>query len=341
MKSINRILTEAVARKAVKEIMDSPERSSRNLVDLALNFAEGQYLRDFLLKVQEVLRDENSPYYRMIIDAFNHIDTERLITFGMNIGFNSVTVGSPKIRKIEQEENFDIPWSVYLDMHAFDGRKDYDNYNKLIKEGAELGIFSWIVNALDKAIDLLELCSYHDDSAFILFVNAAEINEELIEKAHNVNNVMFAVKNSEEADRACLLLRNNSMLYSVYYSYSDEDEEFITSGEYISAVQTLRPVFTIFAPDDKCSDEVKERVYKYIKESRMSQKYITVPIEAVSDTRYIDGKISDDECSAGIDPEGFIFRYPGDHTGCNVFETGLHDALKATLPKNRNDKSNI
>ena len=330
------MLTEAMARKAIKEIMDSPERSSRNLVDMALNFAEGQYLREFLFKVQSVLKDENSPYYRMIIDSMNHIDTEKLINFGMNIGYNSVTIGSPKIREIEQKENFDIPWSLYLDMKNYSDN-NFEKYNKLLKEGRNLGIFSYLIGTEKKVQDVLKLVSKHNDCAFVIFVKSKEITEEFIEKASCIDNIMIAVKASEDADRACLLLRNNKMLYSIYFHYEESDYEHITSGEFIENIETLRPTFTIFAANDGCKEDTSLKIYDYIKKTRLNQSYITIPWDAIYDTRYIDGKISDNICSAAIDANGLLikFRDGVELTELNVFNKGLHDSLKEALPKNK------
>ena len=239
MKSFKRILAESIAIKAINEIKDSPERKSRNLVDLALNFAEGQYFRDFLIKVQKILQDENTPYYRMVIDAMNHINTNKLLTFGMNIGYNSVTIGSPKIRAIEQEENFDIPWSMYLDAKNFSSSL-YKSYSKLFSEALELGIYSWHISVSNNLPDLLKLLNEHDECAFVLFVDPNEISEELILKVADINNVMFAIKYTEGAEDACSLLRNHFMLYSLYFTYSEKDEALITSDEFILSTENLR-----------------------------------------------------------------------------------------------------
>ena len=42
---ISRILIETVIRKALRDVKDSPERSTRNLVDMALHFSSGPFQR--------------------------------------------------------------------------------------------------------------------------------------------------------------------------------------------------------------------------------------------------------------------------------------------------------
>lgn len=44
---VSRILIETIVKKTLKEIKDSPERSVRNLVDMALNCSEGRFQHRF------------------------------------------------------------------------------------------------------------------------------------------------------------------------------------------------------------------------------------------------------------------------------------------------------
>ncbi len=43
----SRVLIETVVRKALVDIKETPERCTRNLVDMALHFCEGRYQRNF------------------------------------------------------------------------------------------------------------------------------------------------------------------------------------------------------------------------------------------------------------------------------------------------------
>ena len=91
------ILIETIVRKAIRDIRDSPKRSTRNLIDMALNFSEGRFQSRFFEPAQSILRDENRAYYRLIPDMAVHVDTEKIIHFGINLGYNSCTAGAKKI----------------------------------------------------------------------------------------------------------------------------------------------------------------------------------------------------------------------------------------------------
>ena len=56
-RDISRVLIETVVRKMLREAKDSPERSIRNLVDMALYFSDGRIQRNFFTVAQEMLRN--------------------------------------------------------------------------------------------------------------------------------------------------------------------------------------------------------------------------------------------------------------------------------------------
>ena len=100
--TMSRILVTSVVRKALNDMKESPERSTRNLVDMALQFSEGRFQQRFFTSAQTMLKNKNSGYYGLIRNTLARVDTERLFTFGMNLGYNSCTVGARKIRENEK-----------------------------------------------------------------------------------------------------------------------------------------------------------------------------------------------------------------------------------------------
>lgn len=77
----------------LKSIKNDPERGARNLVDLAMQFSEGRFQKNFFSAAQTMLQNENSAYYGLIRDIATYTDETRLFTFGMNLGYNGCTVG--------------------------------------------------------------------------------------------------------------------------------------------------------------------------------------------------------------------------------------------------------
>ena len=61
MESVEYQLIETVVRRTLADIQDSPERTIRNLIDMALHFAEeGKFEREFFSIAQHMLEDSRS-----------------------------------------------------------------------------------------------------------------------------------------------------------------------------------------------------------------------------------------------------------------------------------------
>lgn len=331
LNSVDRVLTETVVRKAIKDIKDSPERGTRNLLDMGINFASGRFQQSFLKTTRNFLQDDRSPCYHIIYDAVKNIETEKLVTFGMNLGYNSCTYGAKRIRELEKEERFDIPWTVFLDIG-----KDVFAYNSVIEQGEKIGIFTWQLFVSEMTEDIFYLISAHSRSAFILYCLPEHINTALIEKTSELNNLMFAVcYDDEKTAEASQLLRKNNFLYSVYYPYDEKDTDFIKSGEIFSITETLHPAFTVLVPEKTCSKETKEGIYNYVAELREEMPYQTIPWEIYGDSRYIDKIISDDDCFLYFDKNGYAVS-PGKTEKSDrysLFKNRLESILKLTFPK--------
>ena len=101
--SISKILVESVVKKTLKAMKENPDRGIRNLVDMALQFSDGRFQKDFFAAAQTMLQNENSAYYRLVRDVVTYADADRLCTFGMNLGYNGCTVGAQRIRENEKK----------------------------------------------------------------------------------------------------------------------------------------------------------------------------------------------------------------------------------------------
>ncbi|MGN0971845.1 MAG: hypothetical protein ACI4OY_07810, partial [Aristaeellaceae bacterium] len=98
-RSVSYVLIETIVRRALREVESHPRRGSRNLVDMALNFCPGHFQQRFFQNAQHLLRNERSAFYPLIQDTAVHVEHERLLDFGMALGYNSCTLGAKKIRE--------------------------------------------------------------------------------------------------------------------------------------------------------------------------------------------------------------------------------------------------
>ena len=70
---ITRSLLEATIDKALRDLQTDPERSVRNLVDLAQSFSNGRFQKNFFSIIQSLLEDQDSAYYTLVRLSLIHI----------------------------------------------------------------------------------------------------------------------------------------------------------------------------------------------------------------------------------------------------------------------------
>lgn len=328
--NLNRRLIETTIRKTLKQIQDDPERSTRNLVDMALNFSEGKFQQQFFETTQEMLKNEHSSYYKLVPDIVSTIDTERLVTFGMNLGYNSCTKGAKRIRAIEEKEQFNIPWSISLEISGLAYLERNKAYHSLIEQGQELGIYTWMIYSLDGTPHILELAEKFSECAFIIFCSPKEITNILLDEASKVNNLMLAVEYTDGIEDACILLRTRKFLYSIFYPYQECDVNKIFNGDFLTDAEILHPVFTALFAFPSCPPEIQVSVYQYILQTRAQQIYRTIPFDIIYDSYFIDGIISEEACSIGFSKEGKLSRIydSNKYENFNCFKHPLIEILK-------------
>lgn len=326
-------LIETMLQQAVRKIKHDPERGIRNLVDMALQFSDGRFQKDFFSYAQKILRNESSAYYDLVRDAVSHVDTDKLITFGMNLGYHSCTKGAERIREIEHSEGFDIPWSLILKMNPDSYTLRCEAYHTLIEQGKALGIYTYMLFAAERPEEILSTPTMHSECCFVLFCNADAVTEGFLEKAAALCNLMICIRYGKASGEACRKLRREKLLYSVYVPYAENNTDAVLCRSFLRSVEELNPLFTVFVPEQGCPEMVHRAVYNYVADVRDRQEYRTILWELFGDHLHIDRIISDTPCSAEIDENGFLYPLGSPKTVCNCFEHSLQDMLKEMFPK--------
>jgi len=335
--SMSRILIETVVRKTLKDMKEDPERSIRKLVDMALHFSEGRFQKNFFRVAQTMLENENSPYYALLRNISSSVDPERLVTFGMNLGYNSCTLGAKKIRENERELGCNIPWTVAFQTNSIQIYEHLSEYHAAVADGEKLGIYAWMLFAQSHPQDLLPLVNEHSDSAFFLFCDPNDIDTAVLDSISDVNNLMLVVRYEETAEALYAQIRDNGLLYSAYYAYAQEDIESIKNGDLFYSIQQTHPVFTILLAQSDVPEPIQNTAYQAVVRARDEQSYQTIPLEFYFDNRLIDKIISDDSCFAWFDPDGKLYSRTEEKTevNCNLFHVGLLSSFQSAFPKSK------
>ncbi len=334
MEEINQILIESTLRKTINDIKDSPKRSIRNLVDLGVNFTSGGFEKPFFESIQKLLKNEHSPYYDLILDTVYNVSTERLINFGMNVGFNSCIKGSKIIRKIEEREKYNIPWCVTLEIDGKGFPENEAKYFNVIEQGRTMGIFTWLIFSDRNLKSVFSLVEKNTDCAFVFFCDEADINNAVLDEAENLNNIMFAVRCNEDMSCSLAILRKKQMLYSVYFPYTENEINRITNGSLYEGIEDLHPIFTVLLPVEQFSHGSREKVRDFVTNIRSNQDFQTVLWDVYSDCKLVDSVISNDSCFAAFDKKGFLHSESGNKDeSYNIFTMPLTQIFKMSFSK--------
>lgn len=332
----NQPLIEATVNSAIKRIQNDPERSMRNIVDMALMFcSNGRFQQQFLELAQKMLENEDSSYYRLIPDLLANTDSKRITSMGINVGYHSCTRGARMIRKNEEEQGFNVPWCISLDIDADMFQKNKKQYLNLLDEGQNLGIYTWIIRAQNNLLSIIELTQKYTDCAFILICNPQDINESILDEFSEIYNIMFAINYTYGIEDTCTLLRKRKFLYSVLYQYTEQNAVNILNDSVLYDLSSLHAVFSLFCAESQCPAHLQKEIFEYIQNMRFKQCFAIFPFDLIHDIHFIDEIISKDGVSIWFDCEGNTHTiFPERKTfSYNLFENSLTNLLKRIVPK--------
>ena len=239
-----------------------------------------------------MLQNDKSHYYALIKDTVDHVEEQHLLDFGMNLGYNSCTIGASIIRKIEKTEGYNIPWMLALQLNP----ERQERYETVLTQGEIMGIHTWLLIVEQTPEAALELTERHLDSAFILLCHPEDVTSTFLEYASSCTNLMIVVRTGEGCAASCARLRKSRLLYAVCTCYDEHDVKQIENGELFEDTEQMHPVFTALYAAKDCPLSVRKRVLHAVTQARNEQCYQTIAWELAFDSEYIDSIISSEPC---------------------------------------------
>ena len=138
---ITRALIDTTVARAMVEMDADPKRSVRKLCDLGRQFSRGRFQNQIFAIFQDLLRNDESPYYQAIDFLLRSNDPEALRQFGINIGYNSFTYGAQILRQKQKELSFAVPWVVKLRLDSrIPDTYDSSFFASVVRTGLTYGI---------------------------------------------------------------------------------------------------------------------------------------------------------------------------------------------------------
>lgn len=306
--AITRGVIRSLVDRILKEAENDPERTLRKLVDLGGQFVKGRFKSYFFDMVQTMLEDENSAYYDLARRATTQVDREAWETIGVCVGYDSCTLGARIIREQSAACGFDIPWAVMFRLKR-DAQFPQEEYDRLIREGIELGIHSYIFYAEEDGSNTelpLELAAAYPHCAFLLAMPAGMVTAEFTSKLCDLPNLV-AAPDSQDAEflTAAKRLHRARLPYACHRKYeSEEDWADIGSGAWARQAVDAGCMFAFAHAGEGCSDEICDRVAHYLQEARRDQRDAVILSNYYTDHLFIDRVISGEPCFLSVLSDG-------------------------------------
>ena len=327
----------AVSR-GLKDMEDDPKRTIRKLADLGKQFSTGRFQPRIFEIIQNLLENEESPYYDLLQYFLGHTDHENAKKFGINLGYYSWTYYARKLRETAKKKGYAIPWSINL---AFDTDIEgtcndsltVSQLKEIIHQAKLLGINTFSITLIGNNIPDNELFTIFDEfpeCAFFFLLGDCQITVAQQNKLKKSGNVLLLVNcSSEDALATCDALNISGNLYSIYYRYDDLDIVSLEQRNFYDRLSEF-PASMLFLIPKNISTKSAGPI---VKEIRMEQKCPYFNWDFRYDSMQIGKILCDEDILLSFDKTGK--PYLPSCAEMRILTNGitLEDILSKTMPQ--------
>ena len=277
-RSITRAIIEATVERGLREVDEDPRRSIRKLIDMAKQFSNGRFISEIYFIFQDLLRNEDSPYYTAIEHILHHTSRKALKHFGINIGYNSFTRGGKMIRSFEETSDYQIPWAIGIEIDPASANVyTVSELDRMIDQGTDMGIFTYFIE-LTRRIpvlhDYLKLFNRHPGCAFMLTLPDEELEASLADELQENTNVLTFLKASGDyIDSNAFALRRRKIWYGAYDYYNESNSSQVLSLSNCRKFMAAEVSFVIMIAAPGTSMDCIRETQRAIKEARLAPSY--------------------------------------------------------------------
>lgn len=262
---LEKTVKDALVKTGIELLNKNPEENIYRLFALIKKAIRKD--EDNLTKIEEVekLYKTNPKVHELVINIIKDSNRKCKNKFFANFFGNAVWYGMPKRKKILNERNIKIPFTILISpsmrcnlkcrgCYAASYSKKDDipekEVDRIIKEARDLGIYFFVILGGEPFINdyMMNIYKKYSDCMFVPFSNGTLFNEKLADKVKELGNVlpMFSVEGfEEETDRrrgkgvfnsvmnAMKLLKDRGVLFGVSTAVSRYNINKVTSDEFI------------------------------------------------------------------------------------------------------------
>ena len=297
---ITRAIIDSTVDRSLREIAEDPKRSIRKLADLGRLFTKGRFTAEVYSLIQDLLHNDDSPYYEAIEKLLRSTDNELLKTFGINLGYNGLNIGGRIARSYAEDSGFRVPWIISVRLNpSVPNSMSVSEVDNIIRQAKPLGIYCFSIRlegSLMPLTGLTEIMVQHPECAFFCLLpdqKLMTIHLDAIRKCPSTLFLLHAGSSLITANASAL--RSQKSLYGVYNFYDDESASSWISGKRTRDFADYGTPWAVLAADDLCSRKTQLRMAKYCHDLRMHPRYPIVLFDQVGDIMSIDHLRSEQE----------------------------------------------
>lgn len=309
--SITKGILSGIVDRYIQDIAHDPNRSIRKLVDMAECTSDGPTQKICYQMMQQMAADQSSPYYEMLYHLVTHTSPQTIKQFGINLGYNAWTFGSGNIRRIMEQNNKLISWAVLIDRTQKPDRVPFSEIQDLVSKGRKSEVYAWVLMASDPADEWNEytgLFREYQDCVFGLIIRADALNDEILEEAAEIHNLMIILSTDTGEWQSCAaMLSEKGILFSVCRSISGEEQaKTVLDGSWFEELIAYHPLIAFTLAGSSLSPETALQVKTYMWDTRLEQVYPVMPADMISDFIIINRLVTHQDILYRVEPDGSV-----------------------------------
>lgn len=319
---------------------------------------------------------KDGKWTRFFNNLLEHADVEFIRGLFLSIGFEGAFYGYRETRKTAKRLGMQCPWIILFDPtsacnlhckgcwaseYSRQLNLSYDDMNKIVTEGKELGIHAYIMTGGEPMVrkkDIIRLASEHPDCGFMLFTNGTLVDQQFCDDMRRCKNIILSmsIEGFEGAtdDRrgsgvfqkvmdTMDLLRKNGLVYGTSICYTSQNYKAVTSDEFydflidkgvaFSWYFHFMPVGMDATMDLVPTPEQREYMYHRIREVRDWENGKPIFLmDFQNDGEFVSGCIAGGKYYCHINPNGDVEPCVFVHySGANIKEKSLLECLQQPL----------
>jgi MoaA/NifB/PqqE/SkfB family radical SAM enzyme len=361
----------------MKELINYIDKNPLENIQKALNWADKVAIKEdhkeAINAFRDITSDPDNSMNKLIARVLTELSPKCRKKFLVNYFVNSGLIGQAVSEELKKKNDCNIPWAILMDPTAACNLKctgcwaaeynkgdslTYEDLDKIIKEGKELGIYMYIYSGgepLVRKADIIKLAEAHDDCMFLAFTNATLVDEKFAKDLERVGNFMLAISvegfESETDMRrgngtyskvieAMDILKKHGVGFGFSTCYHSKNVEVVGSDEYVDyLIQkgclfgwyfTYMPLGKDAVLELLVAPEQREFMYHRVRSMRGEKPVFLM--DFWNDGEYVGGCIAGGRnylhinSNGDVEPCAFIH-----YSNVNIKEASLLEALKSPL----------